>query len=375
MNIVIDFYCDNNLGDDLMGEALLDFLIEKGHTCYMLKRDDFILPACLKDRPVTMLDRLSEEEIRAYRLDTFIKIGGSMFPHGTVKEGILRYYEMAQIKKLKRRNLNVCIVNCNIGPMKTGVGRRATSKILKMADFVTCRDRATFDLIQKNKKNVYYYPDIILGLKDSGIMERKDDIGISVYTGYAPYLKQSNYRFSMFIAHFINLYHERKRGQRFLLFVFDTGYNSDFPTAYKILEYVKRRDMVEIVAYSSGSKMFFSRYKACRWIIGTRFHSIVLAWKYGIPVYPVIYSNKTADLLRDIHYKGPYMHITDCSPKALKQMMNSIEAPSMLTKDNKEFAEQSRQHFIQLGAFLDKCRQQEKGDLYGGNGKHRNSSL
>ena len=69
------------------------------------------------------------------------------------------------------------------------------------------------------------------------------------------------------------------------------------------------------------------------------------------------------------------MHITDCSPKALKQMMNSIEAPSMLTKDNKEFAEQSRQHFIQLGAFLDKCRQQEKGDLYGGNGKHRNSSL
>ena len=268
---------------------------------------------------------------------------------------------MARIEYLKKRNLKVCIVNCNIGPMKSRVGTGATRRIFNMADFVTCRDRQTFDFIPKKRKYVYYYPDIVLGLADSGGVEQGSDIGISVYTGYAPYLKQSNHRFSLFIAHFINLYHKRNQGQKFLLFIFDTGYYSDFPAACKILEYVKRRDMVEIVAYASGSKTFFNRYKACRRIIATRFHSLILAWKYGIPVYPVIYSNKTAGLLKDIHYKGRYMHITDCSPGALKQMMDSIEDPAfLLTEEPGEFAKRSRQHLIQLGKFLEECRIQEK---------------
>lgn len=354
MNVLVDFYCDNNLGDDIMGEALVDFLIENEHKCFMkIQKDDFISPAFLKKKQICFMQDISRKNIALSQINVYMKIGGSMFPHGTIKEGILRHYELLQMWELKKANVKICIINCNLGPVKSKVGLRATKSIFQIADFITCRDQETYNFIPKRKENKFCYPDIVFNLENSsGQSICKDYIGISVYTGYASYLRYANAQYADFIAQFINLYHQKNEKQKFRLFIFDTGYNSDLPVAYKILENVKNKSKIEIVAYISNKKKFLEKYKECNLMIGTRFHSIVLALKYRIPLYPITYSNKAENLLRYLNYKGKYTKIAECNSVELEKMMNCIENQCLFTLKNEDFLEQSGMHLLQLKLFL-----------------------
>ena len=48
--------------------------------------------------------------------------------------------------------------------------------------------------------------------------------------------------------------------------------------------------------------------KACsaEYIIATRFHAMILAWKAGIPVFPISYGDKTVHAIRSYGYRGRY---------------------------------------------------------------------
>ena len=77
-------------------------------------------------------------------------------------------------------------------------------------------------------------------------------------------------------------------------------------------------------------------------IIGTRFHSIVLALKCGIPILPIIYSDKTKNLLNDIKFKGEVIDIRKM-PKG-KICINNIQPYEI----KEEVVSSSNRHFEYL---------------------------
>lgn len=334
MNALIDVYLDNNLGDEIMGEILINFLQNKGIRCYLLANNDFTYSNFIdKFSDVAIIDAVSKNNMKENNIDLYIRIGGSMFPHNTAKEGVFRYHTLYKYKMMKKNGVKIYILGCNVGPFISSIGVRATKGIIKLANLVTCRDNETFEFISKIKNKDYYvFPDIVFSRKDLiRSVKRQDDLlGISVYMGYTRNLIKHNLAYSNMMVNIVNRYFENKPNGKVKLFVFNSGYNSDYPTAHRIYNSIKHKNRVEIIDFNGDVDSFMDEYNKCSVMIGTRFHSIVLSILCNIPTLPVIYSNKTRNILNDLKYKGPRIEISRCEDIDIDNVVHSICDHSVL---------------------------------------------
>ncbi|NLK96429.1 MAG: polysaccharide pyruvyl transferase family protein [Clostridiales bacterium] len=315
MNILIDAYLDRNFGDDIMVETLIDYL-QNNNNCFLIASNEFTYGHILKKFPkLKIVKSCNKEIIIKNKIECYIKIGGSMFKHNTIKEGIFRILEERKFRVLKKNRVKICILNCNVGPFKSKIGVRATRRILKSADLVTCRDKESYEYITNLRKiNTYLLPDIVFSRTDLKQNIEKDRVlGISAYTEYLPKIQNCNLSYATAMAGIANEYLEKIENGKVKIFIFDTNICNDFPTAYEIYNQVKYSDKVEIVPYMGSTDTFVSEFNKCSVMIGARFHSIVLAILCGIPVLPVIYSNKTQNFLDDMNYNGKTLDFDQCS--------------------------------------------------------------
>jgi len=307
VNILVDGILDNNLGDSIMVETLLRFLLADGHRCFLLCDDPFLYADILARNPaVSLLPSLGRRELAENGIKLFVRIGGSMFQHNTAREGLARYLTWRSFRRLKRWGVRICFLGCNVGPFLSRVGVRATKGILKTAELVTCRDRESYDFIAGCRKGgVHWFPDILFTRGDLAPSGREDKLlGVCVYTGYLPSLKRHNLAFCRFARDVAAAWLREVPEGRVRLFVFDGGYYSDYPAAHRILGETGQPGRVEIVGFDGDADRFMVSFGQCGAMLGARFHSVVLSALCGVPVLPVVYANKTGNLLRDLGFQG-----------------------------------------------------------------------
>lgn len=358
MNAIVDVYLDNNLGDDIMGEMLIRHLQSEGIKCYILAKNKFTYMNFMKNiDDVEIIESLTDKELEEKNIDVYVRIGGSMFQHNSIKEGVLRYKALFSYKRLKRKGIRVYILGCNVGPFYSKVGIRATKNIIKLTDMVTCRDIEAFSFIKKIKsKDCYIFPDVVFSNDQiKGHSLKEDILGVSTYTGYTNKLKNVNYDYCSLMINIINKYLEEKPNSKVKLFAFDGGYNSDYPTTFNILDNIKNKERVEIVGYTGDIPKFLEEYRKCSVMIGTRFHSIVLSLMFKTPILPVVYSNKTNNLLDGLKYEGPKIDISNISEVNLDKLVCSIiEKKDLLTQSEKQLFSDAEGHFKMLSQYIKK---------------------
>jgi len=245
------------------------------------------------------------------------------------------------------------VLNCNVGPFATSYGIFATKIIFHISTLVTCRDEFSYSFIKKYNNHTYLYPDLVFSYKKLNQNRNVDKtIGISIYTGYTAQLKCNNYSYSNFISQLINILLQDDSSIKIKLFIFNTGYNSDFPTAYKILDQIINKQNVEIIHYNDLD-FFNYEFSKCSTIVGTRFHSIVLGYLYNIPTLPIIYSNKTYNFLKDIKYSGCVIDYHNCSDADPKIIANYIRTKdNLLTINNEGIINKAAGHLSILDKYL-----------------------
>ena len=98
-----------------------------------------------------------------------------------------------------------------------------------------------------------------------------------------------------------------KTGNRVLLFALDIGNENDLEAAKMIKDMMKRGDMAEIIKHDA----MLRNIKRCEKLIGIRFHSAVISLMAGVPLIPLVYSNKTERMLTDIGFDGDIFLLND----------------------------------------------------------------
>ena len=223
-------------------------------------------------------------------------------------------------------------LGCNIEPLDSPIKRFLIRKKLNKFRLITCRDRFSHRWLLQNTRNpeIRCLPDILFSLPNEWLPEvqNPDKLGISMMHRAGDRADCEYYRTMAEAAdEWI-----QKTEKGVILMAFDTGKEDDLFACRAVQALMQHSDQTEITAHRDGTEIP-AAFARCEKIIGARFHSVVLALRMGVPVYPLIWREKTRNMLKDIRYPFPACDIDAIDNAALHDFLESDQHPYPLEQD------------------------------------------
>ena len=268
-------------------------------------------------------------------------IGGSIFIEPEAKD-LARYLQRKK-SKLYSGKSNL-IIGANFGPYKNERFLQFFREDLRRYNYISFRDEDSYDLF-KDIPNVHYAPDILFGIRNLLSQDAEAPINGKPYVVISVINKVADLNlYKSKIREIMDFYHSQEfeivmlslcEMQGDALLCKEIASDVDFEV--KILRYDGSNMQETIRCIQSAS-----------YVIGSRFHAIVSALTFQVPCIPIVYSNKTENMLKDIHYSGRHCMIDNLNRLSMQDIDENRR--NQYIPDVNHMVEASQKHF----AFLDK---------------------
>jgi polysaccharide pyruvyl transferase WcaK-like protein len=327
MAVRIDGYFDRNFGDDYMIKTVTEHF---AGVRFVIKDTEGVPEMLRRLDNVIISDEETEKKLRVIGSGFMINSPGAFIT------------ELVWLLK-GRKEPGWCI-GCNIEPFNNFISGWIIKKKLQKYSLITTRDKKSYEWLKKNCKKVWveYFPDIVFAADIKKPSQKGDKLGISVMNlGFRE--KYESYYNSLAQA---ADYYIETTGKGVLLLAFDSGKENDMEACSYVQSLMKRKE-AQIVVHGSENEII-NAYSECGKIIGTRFHSAVLALKMGIDLYPVIYRHKMSNLLADIGFGGKRSSVEKPDLKGMKDFLEEGYGYTLPV----EYADKAKGHFDILKELL-----------------------
>ena len=125
----------------------------------------------------------------------------------------------------------------------------------------------------------------------------------------------------------------------------------DLLAAKKIKNYLNDSSNIVVLNYDGQNrKEFIDIMSESSYIIATRFHAMILGMVAKIPVYPIIYSDKTKNVLKDINFKGKYADLRESKTLTYESAKDNLMINYVV--DINKLKKNASQHFMKLDKYL-----------------------
>ncbi|MFI3117680.1 polysaccharide pyruvyl transferase family protein [Streptococcus suis] len=307
-------YINKNLGDDLFLKVLKDrfpnreftvFVSDKNEASYLEKygfnvwkysrfcrRFDKVCYKLFKQTPFL------KRELSKYN-ETLI-IGGSMF----MEEGRWQdnYYYYDRLQQLSRK---ITVVGANFGPVKTDYFLSAYQELFSKFDGIVFRDKPSLEYFE-GFDNISLAPDAVFNL-ELPTAEKENIVGISVVNlANRPALQQYEMAYVSFMKKIIGSF--LSKGYRVHLLSFCEA-EGDLDMCDSLKQ--EFNDDVTLIAYNGVIDQFLDLFASYSYVVGTRFHSMILGWLSGAKVLPIAYSSKTINVIDELNPDSFYIEISN----------------------------------------------------------------
>lgn len=324
---VVQFYNRMNAGDDLLVKLLLDqhpdvdfrVPLRYPESSLALKPNAQVLPPTLLHRAwdryehrlrIPSWARANNLRIRrlSQQSDAVVHIGGSIFIEHAGSQDHWRR-ELAYYKTLR---VPYFIIDANFGPFVSPAYPAVVEEILAGAADVCVRDRQTFKRFE-HIPNIRLAPDAAFAtLPPSHIPAREESAAVISAMDFSRRDPDLANKYESSLATVVRQL--VRDGERIRLVSF-CDYQGDLDAAMRIVERAKltsvSSEMVEILPYTGDIDRVLSVVSSATRVVGSRFHAIVLGLAFGVPTFPVVYSDKSIQMLQDAGMAGPFASVDD----------------------------------------------------------------
>lgn len=276
---------------------------------YQKVREDIID----KNVPINLFPMILE---RAQKVDFYINIGGSIFIQNDNWKNDDRF-----LIKEKLGNKKSFIIGCNFGPGDSEFTNFYKNWFTKFDD-ICFRDNNSYEMF-RDLKNTRKASDIVLiNTRKNRLNNRlyKKSIAISVID------IETNSKLKKYATDYYD-YHRKlikyyiNRGYKINFFSFCTT-DGDKRAITNILNLLNKNDLknIKIIEYTGNIKKFLRQFAKNKYVIGTRFHSMILALANNQYFIPISYNYKTDNFLKDLDINVKAIQINTLKNKSVKTL-------------------------------------------------------
>lgn len=288
------------------------------------------------------------------RCNASVYIGGSIFmEYKTWKNQITWLNYQAE-------HYHFFVLGANFGPYKTEDYRRQLGIAFNKMEDVCFRDMYSLKKFKENPK-VRYAPDILFSYLMPVMPVKKNQIFISVISCSG---RDEEYNLNeaenIYIKNMSKILKEYLKAGYNLVFSSFCREEGDERGIRKIIDrlHCQGSAKIQILNYN-GTNLMQVLYTLAEseYIIGSRFHAVVLAMAAGRPVLPVIYSDKTKNMLDDLGFTGVVFDLRRNEAWNYEQSRKNLDSSPFILPEG--IRKDSQEHFKKLDEFL-KYREKRK---------------
>ncbi|WP_163318984.1 polysaccharide pyruvyl transferase family protein [Dysgonomonas sp. 520] len=274
------------------------------------------------------LERLMQSQSKETSM--LISIGGSVFiqPKKLPAYADIEYYKT--FKKVYP-NSNLFILGSNFGPYTDPSYKEEYISIFSNSTDVCFREKYSYELF-KDIPTIRYAHDIVFSLNTDRykVNKKSKSIGFSVIGLDKNHTINSSINKPEKDAYIDKqveiILHFLKKGYSIHLFSFCQG-EGDEDTANIIFNKIEPefQSEVELNFYNGDIDSFLFKYASIEYMFCARFHSLILSILFSQNIYPIIYSNKTTNVLNDLGYQGSSCSIAKMSNLNVEDVEKQIK--------------------------------------------------
>ena len=361
MKVFVNIYLAKNIGDDLFLDILLkkysntqftlnyigdDYDLFLRNYSNVLKRSEKIHNKIF--RKLKIADSSSNENT-AKKYDALLYIGGSIFMEtNNYRNNFKDKFDL--FFQFKTRNKPIYILGSNFGPYISKDFLLDHMELFKLCNDVCFRDKYSYELF-KHLPQVRYAPDIVFQLEVDKYknIEKEKKVGFSIINfKNRKNLKHYHDEYRESIVNSINMFH--KIGYKSCLMSFCEK-EGDLEAIEEIKDYLSIDVLKNIITYNYHGILTdsISVIASFDLFVATRFHANILSILLGIPVLPIIYSDKTQNMLKDIKFGELLINMNNLH---LLSDINTVNKAFHNKKDVKQLSLDATKHFDKLEQFL-----------------------
>lgn len=283
------------------------------------------------------------------QIDAYLVIGGSMYMQSSTQEDISHNEIINSLAVKCFSTKPKYIIGANFGPFKSQFFFNFYSSIFKEYKDICFREQYSKELFSF-LENVRCCPDIVFQLQLPYIKKENKSVGFSLIDLSNRFeLKKHEIAYIKTICELIYSY--LKKGYRPYLFSFCKEEGDE-----RCIESVLKnfpdsiRSRVKTTFYNGNISSFLETYGSMEIMFSTRFHSMILSILFKQKFFPLIYSDKMINILKDLDYKGVYSKIDNLETLDIDTII-SIEEFNNISIDH--LSKKSEEGFKFLDDYLE----------------------
>lgn len=254
--------------------------------------------------------------------DAFVRIGGSIFMQHTPECSEIEFASDAEpdftFQDRDSGSGNAFVIGANLGPVYTGDYWQKIREEFQQYRHICLRDYASYCQMRE-LPNVGYAPDVLFLQPMPNTEPRGENVVISVmdiqqYTADTDIIRSYYDLMDQSMDRFI------QSGIPVTLVSF-CQWQGDERAIETLLERSSNRERISVCRYRGEPTDILKVLAEASYIIGSRFHSIILGISFGKPVFPIVYSCKTAHYLSDLSFSGRFAELKDLPNTSVEDVL------------------------------------------------------